>query len=397
MPPPLEPEGRDAAAELSAARELYARLRHWLLESALPLWAQQGYDFVHGGFQERLTEQGPVSTDPRRARVQVRQVFVFANAPQLGWRGDPLPLVQRGLGHFLARYRRSDGLFRTLCAPDGTVLDERALLYDQAFVLLALAESQKVLGPRADLTREAGALLANVQKLLKRPGLGFDSGIPERLPLLANPHMHLLEAALAWRERSDAAVWRELIEELTVLALTRLIDPGQGVLLERFGADWLPVVGDEGRVVEPGHLFEWAWLLQRCGGAAATEAAARLIRVGEQHGVRGGITVNALRDDFIILDADARLWPQTERLKANARLAPAQPLHWAAVLESGRVLTRYLEGVPPGLWHDRLRVAGGFVAEPSPASSLYHIVVAIQELGTAVGDARLAAGATDRR
>ena len=50
-----------------------------------------------------------------------------------------------GLKYFLAHYRRPDGLFRTLVAADGAVLDERAYLYDQAFVLLALAESERLL------------------------------------------------------------------------------------------------------------------------------------------------------------------------------------------------------------------------------------------------------------
>ena len=43
-------------------------------------------------------------------------------------------------------------------------------------------------------------------------------------------------------------------------------------------------------------------------------------------------------------------------------------------------LWRYFEGLRPGLWRDRMREDGGFVEEPAPASSLYHIVVAFTEL-----------------
>ena len=57
------------------------------------------------------------------------------------------PLVAGGWAYFLQHYRRADGLYRTVVAPDGTVLDDRAFLYDQAFVLLALAESQRLNGP----------------------------------------------------------------------------------------------------------------------------------------------------------------------------------------------------------------------------------------------------------
>ena len=378
-------EARQAAA--GAARQLHGQLRDWLINAAYPLWARAGYDPVHGGFHERLASDGAVAGDTRRARVQVRQVYAFANAPALGWTGDPVPLVRGGLEFFFAHYRRADGLFRTLCACDGTALDERALLYDQAFVLLALAECQKVLGPRADLVAEARVLMERIERLLKRSGAGFASGLPERLPLLSNPHMHLLEAALAWREISAAPVWARLVEELVDLALTRLIDARSGALLEHFGEDWLPLAGAEGHVVQPGHLFEWAWLLQRCGSERANTAALRLVRLDERHGVRGGVALNALLDDFSVHDAQARLWPQTERLKALARLAVTDAEYWAAVVESGRTLQRYLAVLPEGLWYDTLTVNGRFIAEPSPASTLYHLVAAIAQLGGALAAA----------
>ena len=367
----------------SAARQLHAQLSDWLTESALPRWARAGYDFLNGGFHERLTANGPLPADARRARVQVRQVYVFANARALGWSGDPQPLVAGGLAHFLRYYRRADGLFRCLCAPGGRALDERAFLYDQAFVLLALAESHKVLGATASLTEEAEQLHGALQRLLRRGGAGFYSGAPERLPLLANPHMHLLEAALAWREVSSAPAWERLVAELTQLALESFIDPASGALLERFGEGWLPVAADA-QLVEPGHLFEWSWLLQRCGGTPARQAAVRLIQVGEERGVHRGITINGLHQDLNVADAEARLWPQTERLKANARLAISEPRCWPAAVEAAEALLRYLSSAPPGLWHDRLTLKDRFVEEPAPASSFYHIVAAIGELKAAV-------------
>jgi mannose-6-phosphate isomerase len=113
----------------------------------------------------------------------------------------------------------------------------------------------------------------------------------------------------------------------------------------------------------------------------------RLIGVAEQHGVRQGVTINVLLSDLSVQDAEARLWPQTERLKANARLAISRPQCRSAVVASGEALLRYLALEPPGLWHDRLTVAGTFVTEPSPASSLYHIVAACLELQSALAAA----------
>ena len=113
----------------------------------------------------------------------------------------------------------------------------------------------------------------------------------------------------------------------------------------------------------------------------------RLIGVAERHGVRGGVAINALLSDFSVQDAEARLWPQTERLKANARLAITQPQCWRAAVEAGETLLRYLALEPPGLWYDRLTTAGTFILEPSPASSLYHIVAACLELQSALAAA----------
>jgi hypothetical protein len=168
------------AVNHAAAERLHGELLGWLLASAYPLWAQMGYDHEQGGFHERLSADGPLAEDPRRARVQVRQVYCFANAVELGWDSDPVPLVSGGLEYFLSRYRRPDGLFRTLCAANGAPLDERAFLYDQSFVLLALAESQKVLGPQSWLRDEARVLMSAIGRLMKRPGLGFHSGLPAR-------------------------------------------------------------------------------------------------------------------------------------------------------------------------------------------------------------------------
>jgi mannose/cellobiose epimerase-like protein (N-acyl-D-glucosamine 2-epimerase family) len=123
-------------------------------------------------------------------------------------------------------------------APDGTSLDERAFFYDQAFVLLALAESQRVLGAQPELVLEAFQLRDALYSHLKRPGQGFSSGSADAVPLLANPHMHLLEAALAWMPISEDPTWRSLADELVELALTRLLDRPTGAIRERFAADW---------------------------------------------------------------------------------------------------------------------------------------------------------------
>src|SRR5690349_5935134 len=110
---------------VKAVESASQRLTSWLVDAAYPIWSTRGIDSVRGGFQERLTLSGEPTDDARRARVQPRQVYAFARAPSFGWTGDATGTVTQGLSFFLTRYRRPDGLFRTLVTPDGMPIDDR--------------------------------------------------------------------------------------------------------------------------------------------------------------------------------------------------------------------------------------------------------------------------------
>lgn len=362
----------------------HSRYCGWLCDAAYPLWGTRGVDRA-GGFHERLAQSGEPLVEPRRSRVNPRQAWCYAVAHSLGWRGDSAALVEHALDYWFARYRRPDGLFRTLVNADGSVRDDRALLYDQAFGLLALNVSAMA-EARPERERQSQELLALVLRHMKRAGAGFENGVPGSLPLQSNPHMHLFEAALAGSEVcSETSLWKPLADGLAELALDRFIDPASGALREFFDADWRAAEGIEGRIVEPGHQFEWAWLLLRWDAgrrSRAHAAALRLIDIGEQHGVRDGLAMNSLLDDFAPHDAGSRLWPQTERLKAAALAArlTGEARYFTMAADAAEVLWRYLETPIPGLWYDRIDANGERVDEPAPASSFYHLVAAVAEL-----------------
>jgi mannose-6-phosphate isomerase len=90
-----------------------------------------------------------------------------------------------------------------------------------------------------------------------------------------------------------------------------------------------------------------------------------------------------LLDDYSPHDAGARLWPQTERLKAAALAArlTGDARYFGIAAAAADSLMRYLETPIPGLWFDRIDAHGNLVDEPAPASSFYHLVAAIAELG----------------
>jgi mannose-1-phosphate guanylyltransferase/mannose-6-phosphate isomerase len=364
------------AAEMHTTAEAARWYDAWLRDAALPLWAGAGVDPEHGFFQEALTVEGAPHRAPRRSRVQARQVFVFATCARLGYGAALLPIARRGFEGLVKSYRRPDGLFINSVSPDGAPHDEGVDIYETAFALLAMAALHAI-DPAGggDLPREARRTLDALQDRRVAGGGFRESGAQ---PFQANCHMHLLESSLAWEEAGEVS-WTALSDELAGLALSKFIDAETGVLREFFDSEWRPLEG-EGGLIEPGHHFEWAWLLERWGrarGDARARAAARRLYANGLRGVdpQRQVAMNALWDDFSVRDANARLWPQTEHLKAALRFGDE-----AEVLCAAQGLAKYLDVPARGAWRDKMRADGGFVAEPAPATSFYHVLIAVLEL-----------------
>jgi mannose-1-phosphate guanylyltransferase/mannose-6-phosphate isomerase len=371
-----------------ALRELTGRFSAWLTEAALPLWWEKGADHLRGGFFEALGQEGLPRALPRRARCQVRQSYVYALAGAMGWSGPWQQAAFHGLAYLVAKYRRADGQFSTLISDDGVILDERALLYDQAFTLLAMAQIYKIMPWRTDLKAAAHAQRNILVATRWHPGGGFSE--TGETPFLSNPHMHLFEAALAGCEAEPGGLWQGLAEDMAALALTRFIDSEGGFVREYFDPDWRPLAGELGCVVEPGHQFEWAWLLERWGLMRGQEAPRNAARKLYEAGIRGidrqrGVAVDEMSPAFAITRHGARLWPQTEWLKAACILAEsatgsARARYAADAIMAANALWRFLQVPVAGLWRDKMTADGSFIDEPSPASSLYHIVCGVAAL-----------------
>ena len=375
-----------AHADIPERREPapFGRFGDWMRTAALPLWTTLG---VHpdGAFVEALTPEGRPIESRRRARVQTRQIFVLCRAGARGWRGPWRERAEAGLERFLDGYVRPDGAIRNALNPDGTVLDDAALLYEQAFALLALATAHAA-GVRPDRCEAQARVLLDRLEADRLPAGGWRETGDH--PFQANANMHLFEAAQAWSARGVDARWNGIADAVADLALTRLIDDERGFLREFFDSGWRPAPGEDGGLVEPGHQFEWSWLLSRHALARGDDRAMAAARKLYGHGLRGidprrGVAVNELDDASDVRDGAARLWPQTEWLRAALAMAALSDgvEREDRLMDAGKAmrgLNRYLR--PNGTWRDRLQPDGGFVEEPAPASSLYHITGAFDEV-----------------
>jgi mannose/cellobiose epimerase-like protein (N-acyl-D-glucosamine 2-epimerase family) len=363
----------------SALRSSAREAKSWLFEHALPLWYDHNIDRANWGFSELLDAQGRPTADPRRINVQARQVYVFAHAKAMGWGGDWEGPVRHGL-QAMERYRRPDGLFCFKLNVDGSVADGRAEVYGQAFVLFAYAHAGLVLNEVAGFEAKALELLTTVRRLRGHARLGFDEDRPQTLPLRSNPHMHLFEACQVWMAIGQAPEWTALAEEIAQLVSEHFIEPNSGLLCEHFDADWNPMADAIGLLSEPGHQFEWAWLLQNYG---LTSQRPELLALAENLHCLGKASIDPARGvPFMSWTIGAgprpgptRIWPVTEWLKS----ALAQGEDDEAV-RAWVALKRFLNTSHVGLWYDQMDAEGHFIDAPAPASILYHIVCAISEL-----------------
>lgn len=371
-----------------------ATLNEWLTGAALPLWRDKGFDGPGGGFVETIDMAGEPTRANRRSRVQPRQVYCFAEAGRRGWSGYWQTLATSGTAYFDRVFLQPSGFFGALADAGGTLLDPSFDLYNQAFALLSFAYLAQVFPERkAEMVERSNTLREKLEAHCKHPVIGFEEDNPPRLPLGSNPHMHLFEACLACEsvDGFDTVAWTNLADEIATLCMDHFIDAETGALREFFDHDWSPMPGDKGRIVEPGHQFEWAWLLlrwgERRGNADALVKARRLFEIGEQYGIAQPreVVVMTLLDDFSVHDPIARLWPQTEWLKASIRFATLtqgeeRERYLRSAVRAATALMRFLDTPVKGLWRDKQRADGSFIDEPAPASTFYHIVCAIYEL-----------------
>ncbi|WCT75196.1 AGE family epimerase/isomerase [Sphingomonas naphthae] len=361
----------------------------WLFGAALPIWWDAGADRRHGGWFDRLDQSGKALDMPKRARVQARQAFTYAEAGKLGWAGPWQDAVAQGVDFLLKAYAREDGLYRKSVTVEGAVLDDGFDLYDQAFVLLALASGYETLGKPPELLRAAEALLVRLGGLA-HPMAGFEEDRPRRLPLRSNPHMHLLEALLAWVAIGGSDMFAGKAREIVNLALSRMIDPVTGAVGEYYDGDWRFMAGEDGQIREPGHQFEWAYLLteaDRLLGGDNFPQASRLEAFGAKYGVDAPRKVAFFSTDATgaPIDGTARLWAQTERLRTalvfGRKVEGAEKARLdTAALDAFGTLRRFLEVPVPGLWLDRMLLDGSIVDEPATASSFYHIMTGLLPL-----------------
>lgn len=364
------------------------RFQRWMSEKAIPLWSTKGIDLATGAVHERLLANGEVDFKcPKRVRVQARQMFSFTVAEGQGWSGSNHRLVSD-----IWRFARIHGhhpsqphTYVHLLDEQDKVADDKQDLYDTAFHLLAAGTRYRQYRQPMDL-EHANQLLQHIEKDFAADNGGWTEGNYDAPCRRQNPHMHLFEAFMTLYEATNDGKWLAKAGQIFSLFEKVFYDPTEEVLLEFFDEDWNPVEIDGHRIIEPGHMFEWVWLLDwysKLTGTPVKHFCEKLYQSGLRTGLdeTSGLIYDATSDKGEPVHPTKRMWPMTELLKANLVLAQWQPQVYeekaAHALEL--LFQYYIDPATEGAYIDQLDANNEVLSDVAPASTLYHLVVALVE------------------
>ncbi len=368
-----------------------AEWKDWLTRLALPLWSTTGYDRTRHLYHERLTLEGaPIALPHLRLMVQARQIATYCRAALDGV-FDATHEALTCLHTVRARYWQVDGQPGWVFAlgPDGEPSSTLRDLYAHAFILYAHAWAYR-LSEDTTLLAVARQTTLEIEQIFAAPHGGYlDTAPPQDILRRQNPHMHLLEAYLALFEVTADSFYLERAHGLMTLAQTRFMPTHPGMLLELFKTDWSPLHAFGQNTVEPGHLFEWSWLLRDYMRLAPANTSDQhdlktlcdsLLQAGLRYGTSQAAVFDSITDNGTPVTTSTRIWPQTElmRLLADRQqdLGSTPQAKSEATLLDNLTQVFFTTYAPPSLqggWIDRYTAHGRIAVDHMPASSLYHI------------------------
>jgi mannose-6-phosphate isomerase len=379
------------APHLARLGESRGKIRQSLGTGLLPYWARHGWDTARGGLHERLDSRGsPLDLGYRRLTVAARQLLTFSWGTLDFGRDPSADAAHRCFDYLLTRFRdpRHDGWFFKLDL-DGAPLDDSKDLYATGFVIMGLTAYARAFAS-GEAKQLAAQTLALVQEKFTLPGgwfaksAGRDWTISDP-SLETNPHMHLLEAAIHVYQATGSDLSLRFIDQIVGLYRRHFLDASTGSLREFFDGAANPHP-QQGHIREPGHHFEWYWLLQqeplRQRHPDVAPLAERMLAWGEAFGIDrqfGGI-FDQVDGSGGIVTATKRIWPVTEAIKAFAAayIAKRQP---ADLRRVNAMLDLIFDTyrLAQGRWVEWLNRDLTLLHDWMPPTTCYHLYLGLME------------------
>jgi mannose/cellobiose epimerase-like protein (N-acyl-D-glucosamine 2-epimerase family) len=357
-----------AKSELSA---VFTTVQQHFMDVIVPLWQGPGWNAEMALPYEALDAQHqPLPPQRYRAMACARQLFLFSSFighPQVADAGIRAAALFRSLQqHF--HDAEHGGWFYSI-DPQGAPLDRRKDLYTHAFIIFACAHYwAKVREPLVESVLNA-ALHVVAEQFADGDGL-YESVLDEDWSSfgagpLQNPLMHLAEAFLATLEVREDAQTLAALDALAEAMQRRFVDIEHGVMLEKP----LDAVDNWS---EPGHQFEWFYLLESSEHLRGTPLHRSLTTAfahAEEQGVDQvtGAVVAMLEVDGSVKDGTQRIWAQAEYLRALTLRSDSEAL---LARQLNALQQRFLH---PAGWNECLDSQGRVSRSDMPSTTPYHL------------------------
>jgi len=376
-------------------------LKTRLIHRWVPKWQGAFTDGGMGGFYERLNRSfKPIQTGQRRLVGQCRQLSIYSHAFTRFGVGDETAL-RRGFDHILNSYHDpKTGLWWFSVDDHGKVKDRFCDLYALSFVIFSCAHYGQATGD--DRARKAATDVLTLihDKFKAAPHAGYVEAVDHECRPLSklrrqNPHMHLLEACLFAFDVWKDSAYMHMADEMVMLFEQYFLSPDQKSVIEFFNDDLSPHP-TEGHKCEPGHAFEWVWLLKKYAVAKQTPdrynaMCLSLLSHANHTGwddAHGGIYDEIALDGTVLKDTK-RIWPFCEGLKANALMldhaSDRQDVKDRTKAMVDVLLDDYID--KRGFWTEWLTRTLDATTDYMPSTTPYHVYFGIMETADAL-DAR---------
>ena len=350
-----------------------ARFNQHFAERIVPLWQGPGWNADLALPYEALDDQHrPLPVQRYRAMACARQLYLFSSRIEQPGAAERAAALFRSLQrHF--HDAENGGWFYSIDA-DGKPLDRRKDLYTHAFIVFACAHYWGKV--RESLVESAlnAALEIVAEQFARDDGL-YEASLGEDWSDLSsgplqNPQMHLAEAFLqVLAVREDEDVQQDLLQLCEALQ-AHFVEPQHGLMLEKpRGAvdNWF----------EPGHQFEWFYLLETSPLLRGTPLHASIDRAfgyAERCGVQNAAVLAMLDVDGKVIDATQRIWAQAEYLRALVLRAGSE----AKLAEQLQAMEqRFLH---EGGWYECRDGAGTVSRHDMPSTTPYHLATCLEGL-----------------
>ena len=356
------------------------------------LCATHGWDDSRGQSVERLqADLTPAPLEYRRGMVVGRQLFFFAHAYRLT--GDPVyrehaaDLFEDLINNFWDQ--DNHGWYFSLSI-DNNVFDMTKDLYSHAFILFGLAHYLAIFKDDKarqwiDRTNELVSIRFSLPGGWLAPAATREWALLGR-NLEQNPHMHLLEAYLsAYKATKDDAFLKSSARMMSIYTeMLRASDRSK--VLEHLDEKAQPS-DTKGTLIQPGHLYEWYWLVSEYADIAGLPAfklsCAPIMEWADRWCLdadAGGI-FDMVDTSGNVLSHRKRIWPVTERIKALTTLVRA-----GSTVRSREALVGWITFIlenycgSDGSWHEYLNRNLAPDCDYMPLSTPYHVAMAALEV-----------------